>query len=197
MGAGSQRQPVGVGAYTGGEPSEKAPEDLAFPTWPEGTAPPPPRMRRTDFVVFALIVSALVITSTIILLDVAVPREYPQHVSLSLDAGNQWNAYACIPTWSAWGGPGSIEVSFSWTSPSPADLVMVPHDMILQDAAYNVTGTSGSSSYQATANPQYENNVDLEFVALSEPTMPAFVNISISFDVPGHVLAPPNTPVTC
>jgi len=27
--------------------------------------------------------------------------------------------------------------------------------------------------------------------------MPALVNISISFNVPGHVLSLPNTPVTC
>jgi hypothetical protein len=195
MGAGRQWQPAGVGAYTGVEQPEKAPEDLLSPIWPDGQVPPPPRMRRRDIVIFVLIVSALVAVSTVILLAVVVPQEYPQHVSLRLDAANDWKAYACIPTWSGRGGPGSVSVSFNWTSHSTVDLVMVPNDLILQAAVYNVTGTAGSDTYLATPLTSY--NVDLEFVAFGAPVQPPFVNISVSYNLSGHVLAPPTAPMTC
>ena len=189
-------RPAGVGEYTHVKQPNQ-PEESYVPPVPD-EKPPSPRMGRIGWVVLILIVAVLVTTVTIVLLAWVVPWEYPQHVTVRLDSGNHWDDAACIPTWAQYSGPGSIQVSFNWTSPSTVDLVMVPHNLIIEEAAYNVTGTSGSGSYQATANVQQgENNVDMEFIGLNAPVMPAFVNISVSYDVPGHVLGSPSTPLTC
>ena len=190
-------RPSGVGAYTGVKQPKTPPENYESPI--PDDEPTPPRMSRRDLVIFALIVSVLVTVSTILLLTLVVPWNYPQHVSVSLDQGNGWDVHVCIPTAALYSGPGSILVSFAWTTSnrSSVDLVMVPHGYILQDAAYNVTASSGSGSYQATANLEYENNVYLQFIAFGAPALPAFVNVSIAYTVPGHVLGGSSAPGTC
>jgi hypothetical protein len=159
---------------------------------------PPRGMSRLGWVVFVLVVVTLVVVATIIVLAVAVPWEYPQHVSFSLDAGNAWENTVCIPTGDTyWGGPGSILVSFHWGSSdnSPVRLTMgATAGGVPQPVAYNVTASSGSGSYQASGDG---NNVYLAFAAMGAPTLPTFVNVTVSYDMPGHVIGGPAVPGTC
>jgi len=168
-------------------------------------APPTPgrkgsarRVRRVRLIISALIVAAVVTAGTIIVLALFVPMNYPEHVIISLNAQNQWNESVCIPTESVSNGPQSVKVSFAWTSSdsTPVQLVIYPAWPFSESVPYNVTATSGSGSYLDPGSSYYDN-VWLDFVAYGAPTLPTFVNISMSYDVPGHVLGGHAVPAGC
>lgn len=189
-------RPSGVGAYTHVEQPQEPEESYVVPV-PEEEEEPEPRIGRVGLVVLVLIVIALVTTATIVVLALFVPMEYPQTINFGLDAENAWENTVCIPTGeSYWGGPTSILVSFNWRASTNAqvDVLMAYTGNVLQNAIYNVTAPSGSWSYQASNGG---GDTYLEFLARGAPTLPEFVNISMSYNMPGHVIGGPTVPGTC
>jgi hypothetical protein len=147
--------------------------------------------------VFVIVTAIMVVVATFAIFALVVPSQYPQHLKVSLDAGNSWRSTVCIPTGNTyWGGPGSILVSFNWISSgnSPVDLNLSLQNVYPPAAVYNVTATSGSGSYDASGGG---SNVYLVFAATGAPTLPAFVNVTVSYNMPGHVLGGPTVPATC
>ena len=158
---------------------------------------PPRRTGYVSWLMFVIIMAVVVVVATFAVFAWVVPRQYPQHIVVSLDAGNGWRSTVCIPTGNTyWGGPGSILVSFSWRSSdnSPVDVDMSLQNVYPPSAAYNVTAPSGSGSYDASGGG---SNVYLVFAATGTPTLPTFVNVTVSYNMPGHVLGGPTAPATC
>ena len=158
---------------------------------------PPYRTAYVGWLVFLIILAVVVVVATVAVFAWVVPQQYPQHVMVSLDAGNGWKSTVCIPTGNTyWGGPGSLLVSFNWISSdnSPVELNMSLQGAYPPNVLYDATATSGSGSYQAAGGG---GNVYLAFAAAGAPKLPAFVNVTVSYDMPGHVIGGPTVPVTC
>jgi hypothetical protein len=125
-------------------------------------------------------------------LALVVPQHFPQHRYVSLNTGNKWNFDVCIPVQS---GTSPTNVTFNWTSSDHAAvrLLVVPYDMLGSvPPIYNVTGVAGSGSYGSA-----QNYNEMGFIAVGLPTEPAFVNITLSYDLLGHYLGGPSTPSSC
>jgi len=179
-----------LGSHPAGE------EDREQTSLPDEDVPP----RRTGYVgwlVFVIVMAIAVVVATVAVFALVVPWNYPQHIKFSLDAGNGWKNTVCIPTGNTyWGGPGSILVSFNWISSgnSPVNLNMSLPNVYPPSAVYSVSAPAGSGSYDASGGG---SNVYLVFTAAGAPTLPAYVNVTVSYNMPGHILGGPTVPATC
>jgi len=177
--------------------SRPAGEEDREQTSPPDEEVPPRHTAYVGWLVFVIVMAIVVVVAIFAVFALVVPWQYPQHLKVSLDVGNGWRSTVCIPTGNTyWGGPGSILVSFNWISSgnSAADLNMSLPNTYPTDVLYNVTAVSGSGSYQASGGG---GNVYLAFAAAGAPRLPAFVNITVSYDMPGHVIGGPTVSGTC
>lgn len=187
--AGGQR-PSGVG-YTHDQPPKYSPLESPAP-WTDKRGQ---RRRRPSLKVWVLLAIAIVlviVASVIGVLAFVVVVNYPQQQNVNLGAGNDWNSTVCIsvPT-----DGSSTNVTFSWTT-SPSTIVSLEavswgHNLGWS-LVYDAIATTGSGTYIATGSDYF-----LAFNATGVPTLPAFVHISLSYDVPGHIIGGPESGLAC
>jgi len=190
--AGGQR-PSGIG-YGTDQRAEHSPLESTTPWADKGGQRRRRRLRdrrRLLTVVIALIVGVIVFAMLAFVVDVG----YPQHPNISLNVGNAWNDTVCIPTASS---ASSVNVTFVWTtsSDSMVRLLVFPwgqgpwtyHGIII----YNGIATGGSGSFVTLSADYY-----VVFLATGAPSLPAFVNISLSYTLPGHYLMGPDGGTSC
>ena len=146
-------------------------------------------------VVVVLVIVAIVAGSVIVVLTLYVPQEYLEHQYLSLSESNGWRSGVCIPV-----DPDSvpINVSFSWTTSD--------HSVVQLWAGFDLPWTQDPAyapAYAATASQGSgwietgSTDTSMQFEAVGTPALPPYVNITLSYDVPGHYLIGPSTPTSC
>jgi hypothetical protein len=191
MGIPAGQRPEGVGAYARGQQPERAPEDHVTPLEDTGGLPG----RGLSHVGLALLVVAvvlIVIASVIGILALVVVVQYPQHQTLSLNSRNGWNGEVSIPV--PMDG-SAVNVRFNWTASdhSMVRLQAIPWGQpTFYSPVYNVTATAGSGWYLSTST-----TCVMGFVAVGTPTLPPFVNITLSYDMSGHYLGGPGSGTGC
>lgn len=189
--AGGQR-PSGIG-YTRDGPPKQSPLESPAPWSDKEDQPRRMRPRRRKFLL-AILIALVIVASVIAVLAFVVVAQYPQHQSISLNAGDDWKSPVCIPV------PvngGSTNVTFDWTTSSPSMVLLqvVPwgsNESGLYPPVYDVIAAGGSGSFLST-----KTSFVLDFAATGAPTLPAFVNITLSYDVPGHMIGGPTSDTSC
>jgi hypothetical protein len=126
-------------------------------------------------------VGLVVIVSVIGVLAFVVVEHYPQQRNISLDAADRWSATVCIPVPN---DGSSLNVTFSWTTSNGAVVRMLEGPLF--SWTYNVTAAAGTGWVSVHTEVNWA-----QFGAVGAPTLPEFVNITLSYDAPGHYLGGP------
>jgi hypothetical protein len=142
-----------------------------------------------------VIVVLVVALGVVAILAFAVPAQYPQHATLTLDSAQGWHQPFCVPYEDAF-GTVTTNVSFTWSTGGPDSATLQVSFIVwpggapnpINQVVYNATAASGSGWYiSPPANSYTEGWAYFAASGLSSPSISA-VTVNITYDLPGHYL---------
>ncbi len=132
-------------------------------------------------VALGIVAAGVIVVAAVVASYYAVPKTYPEHLSLSLnfEQNPPWRASACIQG-TVSGNPDYTNVSFTWTTGSAQSVTLVvwPQGNIPGQSVYNTTASSGLGWYSSSGT-EY-------FAAFGAPSASTVVTIQLAYYMPGH-----------